>query len=107
MGLTSAGWFITCGSALVLIAMLAAMRWRRDRSDSGREDAESVGFNLSRYEPMAGLLSESDCRFLSSQPGYRPELGTRFQRQRRRIFRLYLRDLSRDFQLLHAQARKI
>jgi len=106
-GWTLAGWVITCGSALVLMATLAALRFRKDRGEFDEEDADSSGFTLTRYQPMARLLSEDDLLFLASQPGYRSELGARFLRERRRIFRLYLRDLSRDFQHLHAEARKI
>jgi len=54
---------------------------------------------------MEGLLSERDFRFLASQPGYRPEIGNRWKRERRRIVRLYLRELKQDFARLHAEAR--
>ena len=56
---------------------------------------------------MAGLLADDDLMFLQAQPGYRASMGTRWKRERRRIFRLYLRELKNDFRRLHAQAREL
>jgi hypothetical protein len=64
-------------------------------------------FSLARYEPMARLMSEEDLLFLKAQPGYRPEMGKAFSRERRRIFRLYLEELAADFHRLHAHAREV
>ncbi len=50
-----------------------------------------------KYRPMERLLQEEDFRFLSSQPGFSPSLGRHFRSERRRIFRSYLRNLSKDF----------
>jgi hypothetical protein len=65
----------------------------------------SEEFSFSRYEPMNRLLREEDLIFLAAQPGYRPEIGKNFRRERRRVFRLYLNELAGDFRRLHAQAR--
>ncbi len=62
---------------------------------------------LDRYRPMARLLRDEDLRFLESRPGYRPEMGAQLRRSHRRIFRLYLAELSADFRQLHAAARRI
>jgi hypothetical protein len=64
-------------------------------------------FSLARYEPMARLLSHEDLDFLKSQPGYTAEMGRKFSRERRRIFRMYLSELKRDFSRLHADARAV
>jgi hypothetical protein len=64
-----------------------------------------VEFSVARYEPMLRLLTEDDLLFLKSQPGYRPDMGRKFTRERRRIFRLYLQELASDFHSLHAHAR--
>jgi hypothetical protein len=105
------GWVIPAGSVALLLAALAGMRLRSYRSARDREwageSSETAEFSLARYEPMARLLSEEDFVFLAAQPGYRPEIGARLRRERRRIFRLYLRDLSADFHRLHAQARRM
>jgi hypothetical protein len=70
-------------------------------------EIEDQEFSLDRYEPMARLLSEEDLHFVKAQAGYTPEIGRKFSRERRRIFRLYLVELSQDFQRLHAHARVI
>ena len=62
---------------------------------------------MDRYQPMERLLAEEDLAFLKSQPGYRAEMGARWKRERRRIFRLYLAELKADFRRLHAQAREL
>ena len=67
--------------------------------------SNEVEFSLDRYEPMTRLMDEGDLLFLKSQPGFRPELAKRFTQERRRIFRLYLQELARDFHRLHRQAR--
>jgi hypothetical protein len=71
------------------------------------ERLNHVEFSPARYEPMARLMSDEDLLFLKSQPGFRPELGKKFSRERRRVFRLYLQELARDFHRLHAHAREI
>jgi hypothetical protein len=91
-------------AAVVLAARLLAYR---TASVDSSDDEELAGFSLVRYEPMAKLLSEEDFEFLSSQPGYRPEIGARFKKDRRRVFRMYLHELAADFHRLHASARKM
>jgi hypothetical protein len=56
---------------------------------------------------MDRLLNEEDLLFLRAQPGFKPAMGKEFSRERRRIFRLYLRELAADFYRLHAEARLI
>ena len=56
---------------------------------------------------MARLLADDDLLFLQAQPGYRAEMGVRWKRERRRIFRLYLHELKSDFRRLHEQAREM
>jgi len=46
-------------------------------------------------------------RFLESQPGYRREIGERWRKERRRIFRMYFAELKSDFRRLHAEARRL
>ena len=56
---------------------------------------------------MAALLADDDLLFLQTQPGYRAHMGVRWKRERRRLFRWYLRELKNDFRRLHAQAREM
>jgi len=98
------GWVVTVGSIMVLLAAIARI-WSQRRGRRTDVFGESSGFSISRYQPMEHLLSGEDFAFLASQPGYQPEIGARWKRERRRIFRLYLDELKRDFQRLHAEAR--
>jgi len=79
----------------------------RRRRISAPESDEIAAFSLDRYQPMGRLMAEEDLVFLKSQPGYRPEIGDRWKRERRRIFRLYLAELKADFHRLHAHAREL
>lgn len=63
-------------------------------------------FSVERYRPLARLFSPDDYAFLAAQPGFRPEIACRLRAARRRIFRLYLRSIRRDFDRLHATARQ-
>jgi len=101
------GWIVTVGSLIGLFWLLARLKLGRSRrAASVNEDFE--GFSLARYQPMARLLAnDEDLNFLRLQPGYRPEIGVRWERERRRIFRCYLSELKTDFRHLHAQAREL
>jgi hypothetical protein len=61
--------------------------------------------SIARYRPMERLLSEEDCRFLASQPGFDKRMLRRIRAERRRLFRGYLACLSRDFSLVGAALR--
>jgi hypothetical protein len=100
----AAGWVVTVGSIVVLSAAIAWF-WSQRQGKRAGDFSESGGFSIARYQPMEHLLSGEDFAFLASQPGYQPEIGARWKRERRRIFRLYLHELKRDFQRLHAEAR--
>jgi hypothetical protein len=53
--------------------------------------------SIERYRPMARLLDGGDVEFLRSQPGFTPRMLDKLRRQRRQIFRGYLRCLQGDF----------
>ena len=99
-------WVVTVGSLTGLLWALTRMILRR-RSAAALDSDETHGFSLDRYEPMGRLMAEEDLVFLKSQPGYRAEMGARWKRERRRIFRLYLAELKADFRRLHAHAREV
>lgn len=99
------GWIVTVGSLAGLLWGLTRMLLRARRVAASEDREDFSGFSLDRYQPMERLLAEDDLLFLKSQPGYRREIGVRWRRERRRIFRLYLDELRGDFRRLHAQAR--
>lgn len=100
-------WIITVGSLAGLLWWLTRLAQRRRRSKAWTDTDVSADFSLDRYQPMAGLLADDDLKFLQAQPGYRAAMGARWKRERRRLFRQYLRELKSDFQRLHAQAREM
>lgn len=104
-------WMIICGlvaGGLATVALaLAVLRLSGYRPSPDHEPEPSGEFSMDRYQPMMRLLAEDDFLFLTAQPGYRPEIGARLRRDRRRIFRMYLRELTGDFHSLHARARAI
>jgi hypothetical protein len=94
-------------TAILLVSILIAF-FRRVVSTGSVDlpDAEWVrSYGVSRYKPMQRLLGTSDLEFIAAEPGYRPELGRKLAAQRRRIFRLYLGLLTRDFDRLCTVAR--
>ena len=98
-------WVVTVGSLTGLLWVLTRMLLRRRNATLDSE--ESDDFSLDRYQPMGRLMAEEDLAFLKSQPGYRAEMGARWKRERRRIFRVYLAELKADFRRLHAHARDV
>src|SRR6266576_2563782 len=99
-------WIVTSGSVAGLFWLLFRLAFRR-RRDASWHVEEKAAFSLDRYQPMGRLLGDEDMLFLKSQPGYRPAMGARWERERRQIFRSYLRELKSDFRHLHAQAREL
>jgi len=86
---------------VVLVARLLSYRHSYAGDTSGE-------FSMERYEPMLRLLDSRDVDFLARQPGAAESGGVdRLKRDRRRVFRMYLRELAADFQEMHAQAREL
>jgi len=92
------------GAILVLAIVLVRLLMHRA---AGPHTADIQEISLERYQVMAHLTSEEDFQFLAAQSGYRKQTGARLRRERRLIFRMYLRSLALDFQALHAAARKL
>lgn len=53
--------------------------------------------SIERYRPMLRLLDDGELRSLCSQYGITPRVAAELRRQRRQIFRGYLRGLAVDF----------
>ena len=100
----------TVGVAVaVLIAAFAVLVTKLFSSGAVHEvDAEWLrGFTSEQYRPMERLLSREDIGFLRSQPGYAPEVERVFRKERRKVFRAYLRMLARDFDRFHFALRAL
>jgi len=63
-------------------------------------------FSAARYRPMLRLLSEEDYEFLMAH-SKDAAVVKRLRAERRRIFRMYLSNLVRDFYRLHRAARML
>lgn len=64
-----------------------------------------AGFSIATYRPMLRLLGEEDYKFYAAQRGVTAKAVREFRKERRRVFRTYLRNLVRDFHRLHLAAR--
>jgi hypothetical protein len=88
---------------LLVTGLLLAGLMRRNR-----EPVPDVvwlqNFSPARYRPMLRLLADDDYEFLTAM-GSDPSVVRRLRGERRRIFRLYLKNLIRDFSRLHRAAR--
>jgi hypothetical protein len=91
------------GVGLTVLGGLAWLRlgeYKRARRRGRPEDECS----LQRYQPMARLLAGEDVDALRRDASC-PKVAARWERSRRRILRLYLKELAVDFNRLHAEAR--
>jgi hypothetical protein len=98
------------GSGALSLGVLLARRLLQYRDIHPAEESPSTTvpqIAMERYRPMARLFDDQDLQFLASRPGYRREMGARLRRSRRRVFRMYLAELSADFHRLHSAARRI
>lgn len=64
-------------------------------------------FSIDKYRPMLRLLSNEDYDFLAMQAGQTMSTIRKLRRERRRIFRAYLKSLTADFQRLHLAGRML
>src|ERR1700682_4860664 len=91
--------FLALAMLIAIFALLFRVLFSRaDQTACSLEWLDS--FSLENYAPMQRLLASGDVEFLSSQPGYKPEIGKRLMAERRQIFRGYLRLLILDFNQL-------
>ena len=105
---------MTVMSILTLAVVLAVVfgllvRSLARQNNAGQNSAQwSPGwfeeFSAATYRPMGRLLAEDEFRFLSKQPGYTSEMGKRLRKERRLVFRAYLRNIIRDFNRLYSGA---
>ena len=64
-------------------------------------------FSLEVYRPLERLFDPADLEFLATQPGYTASAGRRLASSRRSIARLYLTDLTVDFNRLVRTGREM
>ncbi len=101
-----AAWVVTIGSVSGLAGTLLWMRFRSRTNRNMAEDAAGSGFSFERYQVMERLLSSHELHFLASQPDGARDVR-KWKRDSVKIFRLYLGELTADFDALHAMARRM
>jgi hypothetical protein len=101
------GLVFAVGSAAVTLGILLWVRLSGYRRVTRHAEAPTDGFTPARYEPMTRLLDGADLDFLRKEAACGSDLAARWERSRRRIFRMYLRDLAEDFRRVHAEARAL
>ena len=91
----------------LLIAAFTLLFWRLTSRLGGQACTAEwfESFSLDSFAPMERLLDRSDFQFLSQQAGYRPDIGARLLKERKRLFLGYLRLLIGDFNRLLRIAR--
>ncbi len=93
---------------VMLVAAVAGVSFLAARLLQYRNSsAVDTVFQAARYAGMHRLLDPDEIAFLRDQPGMTDAEIEAFKKKRRQIFRMYLRELTVDFQNLHAQAREL
>jgi hypothetical protein len=96
--------FLAAGGLLVLIGVIFALQIYRVVRRPEMDDFDPAwieDFSIARYRPMLRLLDDADFEFLASQAGYEAAIARRLRAERRRIFKAYLSNLTRDFNRLY------
>src|SRR5713226_4899936 len=96
---------LICVAAPLLVGAIGLWRLVMRRKATLQDLEWLDAYSITDYRVMQRLLCEADYEFLASQPGYRPEIARKLRRERRRIFRQYLRELNADFHRIQAVAR--
>ncbi len=99
--MNAAFWGTGLSGLIVAISFLLLLRRLAMRAPDAQPDLNWCrDFTVAKYRPMERLFSEGDYEFLAAQPGFSVRITRRLQAERRRIFRRYLRVMSRDFERL-------
>lgn len=99
-----AGVIVAAGSA---IATYGVFIWNCLRNPKELEGDEEAVLPLGRYSVMSRLLDSAELDFVKAQPGFTSKMERLWKRERRKILRTYLSDLTNDFSRLHARARQL
>jgi hypothetical protein len=92
--------FIIAASALFICLVAALIKLARHFASPQRLPITVEWLDelsIERHRPMLRLLDEEDLDFLRLQPGFTPEMATKFRIQRCQLFNEYLGDLDNDF----------
>ncbi|MBM3728144.1 MAG: hypothetical protein FJW40_22300 [Acidobacteria bacterium] len=93
-------WGAVAAVALATVFAAFAKKLLYPADQNKLDPAWLEAFDVAHYRPMERLLDDSDVEFLCGLDGFRPGMDTQLLRTRRRLFRGYLRALTRDFNRL-------
>src|SRR5688500_4471194 len=95
------------GLAACAVAILALLGRHMPARRHAGPSTSGHTFQPAGYAPMKRLLADGDFAFLRAQPGFEPHIETRLRKERRSIYRLYLKRLENDSQTLHFELRDL
>ncbi len=104
------GLYISILGFLLIAGLLTAIfttMFRRAGAGASQDAPVPSDFSIEKYRPLDRLFDSADLKFLESQPGYERSIGRRFRRSRRAAARLYLAELSADFNRFFRIAREM
>lgn len=93
---------VAVGAAFFLILGYLGAKLLAGEGRSSPPRAESQPMRL---QPALRLFSDADFEYLSSQPGFRPEMARRLRAERAKVFAAYLKQMGREFERLHRSLR--
>ena len=103
-----ASWVLlaVCLTVLAGFSGLILMRRRMGSRITATDWEWASEFVVDKYRPMQRLLGEEDYIFLKGQPGCDAAILHTHRKERRRVFRVYLHSLHRDFNRLYWAAKE-
>jgi len=92
------------GALVTLLLVCAIVPLLRTLALTHISDGRALGFADLNYRPMQRLLDPAEFRYLRDH-GISKEKVNTLRRQRRTIYRLYLRDVAQEFNRVHSVLR--
>jgi hypothetical protein len=101
--------WVAASVVVITLFTLGALLWVRlsGYRSPARGAVSNSELTWTGLDPMARLAADEDLEFLKQFENCRPRIVERWERDRRRIFRLYLREAAGDFHRMHAEARRL
>lgn len=103
-------WIVVSSISILGIAGAMALALRLSHYWAGRASAaqgSETDYDALYFEPLRNLLSLDDEEMFLEEAQPSAAEFANFRRERRRIFRMYLKELATEFQALHAEARQL
>ncbi|MGA2184028.1 MAG: hypothetical protein ABSH47_13445 [Bryobacteraceae bacterium] len=102
--------YVTALALLLIAGIFAAFFFALFRHSSGTNPPGPRWldeFSLDKYRPLERFFDSADLEFVAAQPGYTASLGRKLASSRRAAARLYLAELTVDFDRLVRTGREM